>query len=179
MTLAQLLPIANPITFLLTTSLVASVAPGAAHAESKVAVFEFELQHGDLVPGTPSKKEAEDKRRAAISELLRGHLAESGFEVVDTTPFAAKAAASNLQACGNCADDFARELGADYSFTGVVYKVSELVLSMHVIVHEAATSRPVASASVDLRGNTDESWRRAMDYLYRNVLSARLEVLKK
>lgn len=160
-------------------SLAVGVSASPAHAAGKVAVFEFELEHGDLVPGVPSKKEAEDKRRKMISGRLRDHLAKSGFDVVDTRPFAAKAAAANLQACGDCADDFARELGADYAFTGVVYKVSELVLSMSVLVHEAATSQPVTSATVDLRGNTDESWRRAVDYLYRNVLSARLETLKK
>lgn len=179
MTLTQYCPIASPTTFLLTASLATGVTVSTAHAAAKVAVFEFELQHGDLVPGAPSKKEAEDKRRALISERLRDHLAKSGFDLVDTTPFAGKVAAVNLQACGNCADDFARELGADYAFTGVVYKVSELVLSMSVLVHEAATSRPVTSATVDLRGNTDESWRRAIDYLYRNVLVARLEKLKK
>lgn len=179
MTLTQHFSIATPITFLFTASLIAGVATSAADAAGKVAVFEFELQHGDLVPGTPSKKEAEDRRREMISERLREHLAQSGFDVVDTKPFAAKAAAANLQACGNCADDFARELGADYAFTGVVYKVSELVLSMSVLVHDARTSKPLTSATVDLRGNTDESWRRAIDYLYRNVLSARLEKLKK
>ena len=179
MNLAQLSRIANPITFLFTASLAVSVAVGAAHADGKVAVFEFELQHSDPVPGVPSKKEAEDKRREMISARLREHLAKSGFDVVDTTPFAAKVAAANLQACGNCADGFARELGADYAFTGGVYKVSELVLSMSVLVHDAQTSQPVTSATVDLRGNTDEAWRRAIDYLYRNVLSARLEKLNK
>jgi hypothetical protein len=179
MTLTQLFSIANPITFLFTASLAGGVAAGAAHAADRVAVFEFELQHGDLVPGTPSKKDAEDKKREMNSERLREHLAKSGFTVVDTEPFAGKAAAANLQACGNCADDFARELGADYAFTGVVYKVSELVLSMSVLVHDAQTSRPLTGATVDLRGNTDESWRRAVDYLYRNVLSARLEKLNK
>ncbi len=149
-----------------------------AGAADRVAVFEFELQHGDLVPGAPSNMEAQDRRRAMITARLRDHLAKSGFDVVDTQPLAAKAAAANLQACGNCADDFARELGAEYAFTGVVYKVSELILSMSVFVHEAATSRPVAGA-IDLRGNTDESWRRAIDYLYRNVLAARLERLSR
>lgn len=175
MTLTQPFSIAKSLTLLLAASFIA----GAAHASGKVAVFEFELQHGDLVPGAPQNRAAEDNRLKMISERLRDHLATSGFEVVDTTPFAGKAAAANLQACGNCADGFARELGADYAFTGVVYKVSELVLSMGVMVHEAATSRPMTSAVVDLRGNTDESWRRAVDYLYRNVLSARLETLKK
>ena len=179
MNLKQLSSIATPITFLLAASLIATTIAAPAHAAGKVAVFEFELEHGDLVPGVPSKKEAEDKRRAMITERLRDHLAKSGFEVVDAEPFAEKAAAANLQACGDCADDFARELGADYAFTGVVYKVSELVLSMSVLVHDAATSQAVAVATVDMRGNTDESWRRAIDYLYRNVLSARLEKLNK
>ena len=90
-----------------------------------------------------------------------------------------KAAAANLQFCGNCADGFAQELGARYAFTGVVFKVSELVLSMNVVVRDAQTSKPVTSAVVDLRGNTDESWRRGIDYLYKNVLSSRLEGLIK
>ena len=144
---------------------------------AKVAVFQFELLHGDLVSGTPSRKQAEDTRRETITGRLREHLAKSGFETVDTTPFAAQAAAANLQSCGDCADDFARQLGADYAVTGVVFKVSELVLSMSVFVRDAATSRPLTSATVDLRGNTDEAWRRAIDYLYRNVLAARLERL--
>lgn len=179
MSLTQPSSIATPITFLLTASLIIAAVASPAHAAGKVAVFEFELEHGDLVPGVPSKKESEDKRRGMISERLRELLAKAGFDVVDVTPFAEKAAAANLQACGDCADDFARELGADYAFTGVVYKVSELVLSMSVLVHEAATSRRVTSATVDLRGNTDESWQRAIEYLYRNVLSARLEKLNK
>jgi hypothetical protein len=66
-------------------------------------------------------------------------------------------------------------VGATYAFTGTVHKVSELILSINVYVHEAVTSKPVTSASVDLRGNTDESWRRGIDYLYKNVLSSRLE----
>ncbi|HEY6630425.1 MAG TPA: DUF3280 domain-containing protein [Rhizobiaceae bacterium] len=179
MSLTRLSSIANPAALLFTASLTLGVAASVAHAAEKVAVFEFELQHGDIVPGTPSKKEAEDKRRAMISEQLRDHLAKSGFEVLDAQPFSEKASAANLQACGNCADDFARQLGADYAFTGVVYKMSELVLSMSVLVHDAATSTPLVAARVDLRGNTDESWRRAIDYLYKNSLSASLEKLKK
>ncbi len=148
-------------------------------AAEKAVVFDFELTHGSVVPGAPEPQEAEEKRLKLVGERLRDHLVQSGrFVIVDVTPVAGKAAAANLQACGGCADAFAHELGADYAFTGFVHKVSELVLSMNVYVHEAATSAPVASASVDMRGNTDESWRRGIDYLYENVLSPRLEKLK-
>jgi hypothetical protein len=115
-----------------------------------------------------------------ISERLRDHLAGTGrFEIVDVASVAEKADRANLQACGNCADQWAKDLGAKLSVTGYVYKVSELVLSMSVIVHDSSTSAPLTSATVDFRGNTDEAWRRGIDYLYRNVLSARLEKLTK
>ena len=180
MSLAQLFSFANPVNLLFGSTLAWSLALWPAAAEEKAAVFKFELAHGDLVPGAPDKREAEAKRLETISGRLRDHLAGSGqFEVVNIAPVAQKAAAANLQFCGNCADGFAQELGARYAFTGVVFKVSELVLSMNVVVRDAQTSKPVTSAVVDLRGNTDKSWRRGIDYLYKNVLSSRLEGLIK
>jgi len=175
MNLAQTILTARPARHIFVTALLCCGSI-VAQAAPKVAVFEFELQHGDPVPGTPDKKELEDKRLKTISARLREHLAASGrFDVVDIAPVAAKAAAANLQACGNCAGGFAVTLGADYAVTGVVFKVSELILSMNVFVREAATDRPVTSAVVDLRGNTNESWARAIDYLYKRVLAPRLE----
>lgn len=179
MSLAKLHTIATPISSLFAAAFGICVLTGAAAAGQKVAVFPFELAQGDVVPGTPDKHVAEQKRLDEVTRDLRDSLAKSGFEVIDTAPVAAKVAAANLQSCGDCTDDFARELGADYAVTGVVYKVSELVLSMNVRVRDAATSTPLTSAVVDMRGNTDESWRRAISYLYRNVLSARLEKFKK
>jgi hypothetical protein len=147
----------------------------AAQAEGKAAVFEFELRHGDLVPGAPQKLEAERKRIGLVTDRLREHLAHSGYTVVDMKPVAAKAAAINLDSCTACAADLAHKVGADFAVTGTVYKVSELVLSMNVRVYDAATGSPLSSAVVDMRGNTDESWTRAVDYLYRRMLAPRLE----
>lgn len=149
-------------------------------AATRTAVFEFELEQGSVVPGARQDHEAEQARLRMIGQRLRDHLARTGhFEIVDIAPVAERAEGSNLQACGNCADQFARDLGAELTVTGYVYKVSELVLSMSVIIHESATSAPLTSATVDFRGNTDEAWRRGIDYLYRNILAARLEKLTK
>ena len=153
---------------------------GQGHAAEKAAVFEFELIRSNVIPGVPENEEAEQLRLRMIGKRLRGHLGKSGrFELIDIAPVAKKAAATNLQSCGNCADGFAREIGARYAFTGTVQKVSELILNINVYVHEAATSKRVTVASVDLRGNTDESWRRGIDYLYKNMLSVRLDKLIK
>jgi hypothetical protein len=43
---------------------------------------------------------------------------------------------------------------------------------MNVYIRDAHTGRLVTSMSVDLRGNTDESWFRAASYLLRNRLLA-------
>lgn len=142
-------------------------------------MFEFELLQGSVVPGAPDPREAEDKRLEMVSARMRGHLADAGFELADIASVAGRAEAANLQSCGGCAADFAREVDADYALTGFVYKVSELILSINVRVNEAETSKTVVAVGVDLRGNTDESWQRGVDYLYKNLLSPRLENLKK
>jgi Protein of unknown function (DUF2380) len=149
-------------------------------AGEKIAVFEFEIIRSNVIAGVREHRNAEQKRLAMIAGRLRQQLAASGqFDLVDIAPAAGKAAAANLQSCGNCADDFARELGASYAVTGTVQKVSELILNINVYVHDAAASKFVTGATVDLRGNTDESWRRGIDYLYKNVLSPRLLKLKR
>ena len=66
----------------------------------------------------------------------------------------------------------ALKLGADLAITGLVQKVSALILNINIFVRDTQTGRLVASMSVDLRGNTDESWSRAMNYLLRNRLLA-------
>jgi Protein of unknown function (DUF2380) len=152
----------------------------AAGAGEKAAVFEFEIIRSNVIAGVPENREAEAERLAMIVARLREKLGASGwFDLVDIAPVATKAAAANLQSCGNCADEFARELGAAYSVTGTVQKVSELILNINVFVHDAAASKLLVTASVDLRGNTDESWRRGIDYLYKNVLLPRLKKLRK
>ena len=137
----------------------------------KVAVFDFELLDMSLEGG--ARRADEQERRARASQQLRKGLEASGrFAVVDIAPVRDEAAAANLQACGGCDVRLAREVGADLSVTGVVQKVSNLILNMNIYVHDASTGQRVAAMSVSFRGNTDESWTRALDYLLRNRLLA-------
>src|SRR6185312_12844183 len=103
----------------------------------------------------------------------RKGLVDSGkFQIVDIAPLRTKAQQSNLQACGGCDVQFAEQLGADLAITGTVQKVSNLILNVNIYVRDAHTDNSVAAMSVDMRGNTDESWSRAMSYLLRNRLLA-------
>jgi hypothetical protein len=147
-------------------------APGVAQTRS-AAVFDFELV--DTSAGDPLKAPDTEhrSRMAQASERLRTRLAESGrFKVLDIAPVIGQAHASNLQACGGCDVTLADRIGADLSITGTVHKVSNLILNMMIFVRDAKTGGNVAVAQADMRGDTDESWLRAVDWLVRNRLLA-------
>lgn len=149
------------------------VGTGAGADEPRTAaVFDFELIDTSLEGEMRGAQPAEQARLVLISHRLRELLAQSGrYAPVDIAPAAAAIeAAGNLHGCNGCESDIARQLGAELAIRGVVQKVSNLILNMTVYVSEAATGGHVAGASVDIRGNTDESWLRGVSYLVRNRL---------
>jgi len=50
-----------------------------------------------------------------------------------------------------------------------VQKVSNLILNLNIEVRDAATDQPLYTTSVDIRGNTDESWLRGVRRLVDNI----------
>ncbi len=150
-----------------------STAPRAEEPRT-AAVFDFELIDTSLEGAMRGSQAAEQARLLLVSERLRELLAQSGrYALIDVAPAAAAVeAAGSLHGCNGCESDIAHELGAELAVRGVVQKVSNLILNMTVYVTEAGTARHVAGASVDIRGNTDESWLRGVSYLVRNRLMA-------
>jgi hypothetical protein len=77
---------------------------------------------------------------------LRQLLRDSGrFSLVDITPIAREAQASNLQACGDCDTRLARRIGAEMAITGTVQKVSNLILNMNIYVRDASSGATIAA----------------------------------
>jgi hypothetical protein len=98
-------------------------------------------------------------------------LADSGrFNILDIDPVNAQAHASNLQSCGGCDMSLAGQIGADLAVTGIVYKVSNLILHMTIYVRDVKAEVNIAAAQADMRGDTDETWVRTVDWLVRNRL---------
>ena len=149
------------------TGILLSCSPANAREQS-AAIFDFELtdtsRENQLAP-----HDAEHQARLAfVTERLRTKLAESGrFSVVDIAPVAREAHGSNLQACGGCDVQLAQRLGAELAVTGEVFKISNLILRMTIFVRDAKTGRNVAVANASMRGDTEESWRRTLDWLVR------------
>jgi len=145
-----------------------------AHADPpKLAVFDFELLDTSLQGEVNGPRPDEHDRLMRVGDQLRAQLTESGkFQLVDIAPVNAAAHGSNLQACGGCDVQYAKQIGADLAITGVVQKVSNLILNINIYLRDVHTGRLVTAMSADLRGNTDESWSRATSYLVRNRLLA-------
>ena len=135
----------------------------AAAEPVKAAFFGFLVVDNSL----GANHDAEDARAVAIGAQLVETLEASGrYVFVDTAPVADEAGRyANLAHCNGCDSDLAAKLGADVAITGEVHKTSNLILHMGVYVRSAKTREMVAGGSADIRGNTDESWRRGVDFI--------------
>src|SRR5258708_22713221 len=152
--------------------MLAVLAPARADP-LKAAVFDFELLDTSLQGEVNGPQADEQRRLKDVGEQLRKALAEAGtFVVLDIAPVNAAAHASNLQACGGCDVQYAQQLGADLAITGLVEKVSALILNMNIYLRDAHTGQLITSMNADFTCNTDESWSRAASYLLRNRLLA-------
>jgi len=149
-----------------------AIGSAGAAEPARLAVFDFELIDSSLQGELQGLDPADAARLRTIEAELRERLAASGrFELVDTAPAAAEVdAAGYLWSCNGCEVAIARRLDADLALVGWVQKVSNLILNLNVVIRDAATREQVFATSVDIRGNTDESWAHGIRYLLENRL---------
>ena len=138
-----------------------------ALAAPSLAAFDFELVNTSL---EPTRADEEARLRMLDALLAEELLRRDAFALVDVAPVRAEAARnSSLRQCQGCELDLARRLGAEYAALGWVQKVSNLILNVNIEIREVATNRVALVKSVDMRGNNDESWIRAVRYLVRDI----------
>lgn len=152
-----------------------ALVPAAGQADdskTSVAAFDFELYDTSLEGELRGNNPAEQRRLAAISDQFRTLLAESGrYDVFDLSPARQEIkAAGTFRGCNGCDVKIARGLGAELSMTGVVQKVSNLILNINIYVRDARDGKLLQGVSADIRGNTDKSWARGVSWLVRNRL---------
>jgi hypothetical protein len=159
--------------FAVCAALLMGLAAARGAESPRLAVFDFEMIDSSLDGEMHGKRADEQERLMRVGDRVRQELGESGkFRIVDIAPVNAAAHQSHLQACGGCDVKLARALDADLVITGVVQKVSNLIINITVYVRDAHTGALVATANADMRGNTDESWSRTTRYLIRERLLA-------
>lgn len=150
---------------------------GGGHAKLRsIAVLDVELVDDQNNPAT---KAAQEVRLHNATVQLRQELeARRLYEVVDPSR------AHDLQAklgsqqefiyrCDDCAAQIGVRLGVDLVMTPWVQKVSELILNLNVQIYDVNAGKVIFSKSVDMRGNQDQSWSRAVRYLVRDMAEKR------
>ena len=140
--------------------LLCTATPAMAAAPS-VAVFDF-----DLVNTSPAASTADEMARLhGLDRQLHDDLARR-YAVVDIAPVRSRLAnVASIRSCNGCELDLARQAGASLAAYGWVQKVSNLILNINLVIEDAASGRVIKADSVDIRGNTDDSWRRGLKYL--------------
>ena len=134
-----------------------------------VAFFGFQLINTSLEPTSP----AEDRRIEMLDQLYRERLDSSGrFRIVPIPPELQQeiAAGPQISGCNGCERGYAKIGGADWAAWGTVQKVSNLILKINLYMEDAETGKMEFVKSVDIRGNTDESWQHGLDYMLRHYL---------
>jgi hypothetical protein len=139
---------------------------GAAHAHATpsrtIAVFDFALDNTSPAPSTPEELD----RTKRLAKSFAAALQQSGtYKPVDMSRSAAMLNGQDIRGCHGCELPIARALGSELVAYGWVQKVSNLILNMNVVIEDAHSGKMIAGGSVDMRGNTPESWDRGMKYL--------------
>ncbi len=145
-----------------------------APAPKIAAVMEFELIDDMRDYERPEVKDAQTRRIGLISDALRQELLGRGMYGLADNSAAAKLISDlksrqELRDCNGCDIDIGRALGADVVIIGWVQKVSNLILNINIEVKEVSSGRMLYVKSVDLRGNTDDSWLRGIRYMVDSI----------
>ena len=133
--------------------------PSARDPLPRVALFPLHLLDSSLEGELAGADPAEAARLALLDRELRARIERSGRLEL------AVPAGPARPGCRACVAEAAAAVGADYALTGWVQKVSDLILNINLRVTDARTGAVVFQDSVDIRGNTDESWLHGLRHL--------------
>ena len=141
-----------------------AAAPACAGPPS-IAVMNCALIDDNAAYNDADTNRIQQARIDMISDVLRAQLdASQRYRVADNTRaadlIARLGATQDMNACDNCARQVGRELGVEQVGICWVQKVSNLILNLNLRVEEVASGKALFQRSVDIRGNTDLSWRR-------------------
>lgn len=136
-----------------------------------LVVLDFKLT-GDL--GGRNFEAAHRQRIRMASEKLRDELKRNQlYHVVDDAGALAVierwGSEQNLHHCNGCELDMAKQLDAEQVLVPWVFRMSNLVLTMHVEIRDVATGRILMKKALDFRGDNDIGWTRAVAYLIRDM----------
>ena len=176
----QRLFIAKLIFFLLPLTIINAESSHISLSKRNIVVTNFEIM-GDL--GGIQFKVPHQKRIQMASDKVREKLQNTNlYKVVDnkiaSVVIKKISEGQYVTLCNGCELDIAKKLGAEYILLPWVYRVSNLILTMHFEIKEVATGKTVIRKVLDFRGDNDKAWLRAINHFIR-FLNENEDKLKK
>lgn len=149
-------------------------APSVPSASPARMAFLGVYLHNDNETLEPTTA-AEHARTGKVAALFHQRIeASSGYLLVPLPEDVTQALQTKSEpgACGGCEIDYGRSVQAGSVSWITVQKVSNLILNLNLYVADVETGQMSFIRSVDIRGNTDESWLRGLSYLLDNYFFA-------
>jgi PQQ-dependent catabolism-associated CXXCW motif protein len=122
---------------------------------------EFEAEHAARLK-TESARLRQDLEGTGLYRILDNSAAQG---MIDTL----KSQQAYLHDCNGCDLDVGRLLHADQVLVAWVDRVSGLILTLTYEIHEVQTGQIAARKSFDFRGDNNNAWDHAIDYMVRDL----------
>ncbi|MCU7869840.1 MAG: DUF3280 domain-containing protein [Candidatus Thiodiazotropha sp. (ex Lucinoma borealis)] len=149
--------------------------PNLSMASEKERLVILPLEIIDNIPGPGSKERNEQmlkKLTTFIGEMIKEH---ELFEVVTQKMVNDLVSAAQLGTevhnCNLCEFDLARQAGGDKVMIGWIYKMSLLVLTLHIEIKDVSGEQTIIRKAYDFRGDNEYAWSRAAKYMVRDLKS--------
>lgn len=151
-------------------AIIGLIAASAAAEPAKIAVALF-----DYVDGSGEvldQRAAHAERLAAFSQSLRSDLAQDGRYLVVALDCAVVCSSAPVDLTGLFAE--AARQGADLLLFGSIHKQSTLIQWAKADLVDVRTQQVVLDRLLTFRGDDDESWARAEQFLVKDVRALRV-----
>ena len=136
-----------------------------------LAVLPFEIEDTSGEVGPANRHDAmlsrattlvrDEIAAAQLYRVVPGNLTEQAVAAVNS--------GTHLRRCNGCEIDIAKRLGARYVLIGWIYKVSTLILTLHVDIKDVMTGKPVYARVFDFRGDNERAYAHAARTLVRSL----------
>jgi hypothetical protein len=142
----------------------------AVTAPRSIAVMDCTLIDDNAAYNDADTNRIQHARIGMISDDLRSQLRDRQlYRVTDNTPASGMigqlTSTQDMNSCNGCELQVGRKLGVERVGVCWVQKVSNLIININLRVEDVESGKAVFQRSVDIRGNTDLSWRRGVKAL--------------
>ncbi|WP_029010278.1 DUF2380 domain-containing protein [Azospirillum halopraeferens] len=142
---------------------------GADPAPKTLAVLDIEVE-GDM--SDAARLPEWEARADLLRRTLKAELDAAGlYRVLDDAPAADLLAdlrtRRGVHACEACILEVAQRLDSDRVLSARVFRMSNLVLTLHIDVRDGDTGAVVVRKILDFRGDNDHAWLKAGAYFVR------------